>query len=303
MIESKDIPVIRCEGVRLRYPRQKKEALAGVSFQLKANTICGLLGRNAAGKTSLLSLLTAFRRPTGGRVTVFGEDPWENPRVAPRVAFVYITQDAYFISIKVKEALKAAATFRENWDGDFARHLVELFKIPEKKYVSSLSQGQHAALCCTIGLASRAPLTIFDEAYSGMDAVYRRIFADVMLSDFMEHPRTILFSTHYISEWDKVFSDSVVIDEGRVIAAGECDVLRDMGLHITGAADAVGKFSVGKKILQSRSLGNQKEALMFGDFSSQEYAEAEAHGLTVKRPSLQDLFVGLTRKEGEQDVF
>jgi ABC-2 type transport system ATP-binding protein len=265
------------------------------------HTICGLLGRNAAGKTSLMALLTGFRRQTGGEIEVFGEKPYENPSVASRVAFVYANNNELYQEMKVRDVLKTAAIFREDWNDALARSLLNAFHVPEKKNVSRLSLGQRAALFCTVGLASRVPLTIFDEAYSGMDAVYRKIFAEALLNDFMEYPRTILFSTHYISEWDNLFSDVAIIDEGRIVAFGETDELRGRGAAIIGEAGAVDAFASGKTIMQQRSLGAQKEVWLF-DLPANEREAAVRQGLSAERLSLQDLFVGLTRKEGESDV-
>ncbi|MDR0596815.1 MAG: ABC transporter ATP-binding protein [Clostridiales Family XIII bacterium] len=298
---KKIAPAIRCEGVRLRYPWQKKSALEDVSFTLMPNTICGLLGRNAAGKTSLMSLLAAYRKPTAGSIEVFGENPYENPNVAPKVAFVYSNNDEYYLGMKVKNVLKHAAALRPNWDGDYALSLIERFKLPMKKSVRSLSLGQRAAFSSAIGLASRTPLTIFDEAYLGMDAVYRRFLADSILADFMAHPRTILFSTHYISEWEGLFSEAAIIDEGRIIAHGDCDELKAMGMLVAGEASAVDRMTAGKELRQSRALGTQKEVFVLGGISPDERAAAESQGLTIERPTLQSLFIALTGQEGEID--
>jgi ABC-2 type transport system ATP-binding protein len=248
-----------------------------------------------------MALLTGFRRQTGGEVEIFGEQPYENPNVASRVAFIYANNNELYHEMKVREVLKTAAVFREDWDDGLARSLLNAFHVSEKKKIGRLSLGQRAALSCTVGLASRAPLTIFDEAYSGMDAVYRRIFAEALLNDFMEHPRTVLFSTHYISEWDNLFSDVAIIDEGRIVAYGETDDLRSRGRAIAGDANIVDTFVSGRNILQQRSLGTQKEVWLF-DLPSDEIEAAVRQGLSAERLSLQDLFVGLTRKEGESDV-
>jgi ABC-2 type transport system ATP-binding protein len=301
MSEKAQAPAVRCDGIRLRYFGQKAEALAGVDLEVMPGTICGLLGRNAAGKTSLMALLAGFRRQTGGEIEIFGEKPYENPGVASRVAFVYANNNEMYLKMKARDALKTAALFREGWDDELARSLLDAFRVPEKRKIKKLSLGQRAALSCAIGLASRAPLTIFDEAYSGMDAVYRRIFAEALLNDFMAHPRTILFSTHYISEWDHLFSHVAIIDEGRIIASGEADDLRARGAAIVGGAEAVDAFVSGRNVLRQRSLGSQKEAWILG--LPEDGREAAVRlGLSVERLSLQDLFVGLTRKEGENDV-
>jgi ABC-2 type transport system ATP-binding protein len=127
---------------------------------------------------------------------------------------------------KVRELLKLGEKFRPNWDTDFASHLSKRFDINPKTRYGRLSLGQKAALRCTIGLASRARLTIFDESYLGMDAIYRRIFVDELLADYLRRPRTILFSTHYIAEMERLFSEAIILDDGIVLAHDDADTLR-----------------------------------------------------------------------------
>ncbi|MDR0514356.1 MAG: ABC transporter ATP-binding protein [Coriobacteriaceae bacterium] len=227
-------PAFELQDVSLRYPsffRKGKPALDGVSLSVPQGAICGLLGRNAAGKTSLITLLAAYRRPTQGKVLVFGQDPYENPAIAPDVAFIYTNnnKDDLSNSLRTKDHLELAALLRPRWDAVFADRLLERFAIPRKKTLGKLSMGQRAALYCTIGLASRAPLTIFDEAYLGMDAIYRRMFVDELLTDYLSHPRTILFSTHYIGEMERLFTEALIIDKGRVLVHDDCDNLRRAG--------------------------------------------------------------------------
>ncbi|MDR2197660.1 MAG: ABC transporter ATP-binding protein, partial [Coriobacteriales bacterium] len=218
-------------GLHLRYPHGRSDALAGVSLRIPQGALCGLFGRNGAGKTTLMSLVAGLRRPSAGSIRVFGEDPWENPRIAPQVAFVYPKNnaDATINSLKTHELLMMGALLRPQWDAGFALHLLKRFDVPPKKALSKMSQGQAAALRCAIGLASRAPLTVFDEAYLGMDAVYRRVFIDELLADYTAHPRTILFSTHYIAEMERLFSEAIIIDAGKILAHDDADALRAHG--------------------------------------------------------------------------
>jgi ABC-2 type transport system ATP-binding protein len=222
---------IECSDLHLRYPWQRGEALAGVSLKVPHGAICGLLGRNGAGKTSLMALVAGLRRPSSGTLRVLGEDPYENPRVAPQVAFVFPKNDPNSMASNIQacELLKMGARMRPQWDAEFAEHLLKRFDVPLKKTPSKMSQGQAAALRCTIGLASRTALTIFDEAYLGMDAVYRKVFIDEMLTDYLAHPRTILFSTHYIAEMERLFSEALIIDAGQVLLHSDADDLRTQG--------------------------------------------------------------------------
>jgi ABC-2 type transport system ATP-binding protein len=215
--------MIECKNVTLRY--KKQTALDKVSFTLKENSICGVLGRNGAGKTSLFALIAAYRRPTSGTVSVLGEEPYENPRVMPQVALIG-DKNEETNSFSIREMLDLNAAFRPNWDGAYARTLIGRFELQPKKAVSSLSHGQKAAFHAVIGLATRASVTIYDEAYLGMDAAFRKMFVSEILEDYMRHPRTILFSTHYIDEMSKLFGEVLILDKGRVALHEDVDVLR-----------------------------------------------------------------------------
>ncbi len=106
-------------------------ALNNVSLQLPDHAICGLLGRNGAGKTSLLSLLSAFRRPTSGTVTISGENPYENKNIMPQIALINDDQSETENAFKIKELIKLTAALRPNWDAAY-----------EKTYKSVRNTGQ-----------------------------------------------------------------------------------------------------------------------------------------------------------------
>jgi len=298
---STTTPAFELQGVTLRYRGQDKPALDNVSLAIQPGSICGLLGRNAAGKTSLMSLLAAYRKPSAGQVKVFGENPYENPRISVNVVLSCLRTDkaSYYETSKPRELFQLASMMRPHWDQAFCNRLVERFELPLKRRLSKLSQGQKAATSCILGLASRAPLTIFDEAYLGMDAVYRRAFVDELLADYLEHPRTILFSTHYIDEMERLFSEAVMIDNGRILAHDEADSLRQRGVTVTGDSQAVEQFVGGRQVLAHRSLGSTSEAVLFATLDERDRAQADQLKLTIGQPSLQDLFIHLTTKEGE----
>jgi ABC-2 type transport system ATP-binding protein len=215
--------MIECRNVSLRYKTQN--AVDDISFTIKENTICGVLGRNGAGKTSLFSLLAAYRRPTSGGVRVFGEDPYENPAITQKIALIADKSDENN-SFTVRETLRLNAAFRPNWDKNYAEKLIKRFELPLKKNMSRLSHGQRSAVRVVVGLASRCALTIYDEAYLGMDAVFRKMFVSELLDDFMQNPRTILFSTHYINEMSNLFGEVLIFDKGKIVLHDDGDILR-----------------------------------------------------------------------------
>lgn len=268
-------------------------AVDGLSLRLAGGKIYGLLGRNGSGKTSLLSMISAFRRPTSGAVTVDGADPFENARLTRQICFVRDRVDAQDTD-RARWVLDLAAALRPNWDAEYAEALVRRFDIPLHKRISALSRGAKSALCVTIGLAARAPLTIFDEAYLGMDAPARYAFYDELLRDYMEHPRTVILSTHLIEEVGSLFEEVVIIDKGRLVAHDETEALRARGVAVTGPAEAVEAFTAGRTVLGDQRLGGTRSTTLYGQLTEDERTRARAAGLELGPVGLQDLFVHLT---------
>lgn len=289
--------MINIENVNLYYGATP--ALKNINIKLPEHGICGLFGRNGAGKTSLLSLISTYRRPTSGSIAVLGENPYENPKILPQIAYIYDNQKQVEGEYKVRDLLHISEVLRPNWDSAYAERLLKLFEVPVKKTLGTLSHGQRAAVHVTIGLAGQTPITLYDEAYLGMDAAMRKLFISELLEDYMRKPKLILFSTHYINEMETLFSDAVILHEGQVLAYDDCDSLRQRGTAITGDGGAVDDFVGGRKLLSQRTLGNQKEAVFFCELTEQERRIAATAGLTISKPSLQDLFIYLTGKEGE----
>lgn len=287
-------PDVVASGLTLRYGRTA--ALDGVSFSLEGGKIYGLLGRNGAGKTSLLSVLAGFRRPTGGRLTVAGAEPFENPDVVEQVALVRDPGPVYDMW-RVREVLDFAARMRPHWDAAYAERLVERFELPLRKRVMSLSHGKKSALSITVGLAARAPVSAFDEAYLGLDAPSRYAFYDELLADYAAHPRTLIVSTHLIEEVASLFEAVLILDRGRLLLHEDSETLRARGAAVTGPAAAVDRFVDGLTALGERRLGPTKSVTVYGELDGERTRRARAEGLDIGPVPLQDLFVHLTEHE------
>ena len=134
-------------------------AIKDVSFELKRGECLGLIGRNGAGKTTIMSILTAQNFATSGEVRVFGEHPYENARVLSRICFVRESQ-RYPDAANATLALRMAAMFFPRWDQGLADRLVAEFRLPMKRRIKKLSRGQLSAVGVIIGLASRAEITM-----------------------------------------------------------------------------------------------------------------------------------------------
>jgi len=284
--------VIEARGLSKRY--RNAVALDDVSFRVEENAIYGLLGRNGAGKTTLMSILTAQNLATDGEARVFGEDPYENPRVLSRMCFVRESQK-YPDDARPVHAFRAAGLFFPAWDQSFADKLVDEFQLPLTRPIKKLSRGQLSAVGVIIGLASRAEVTFFDEPYLGLDAVARQIFYDRLLEDYAENPRTIILSSHLIDEVANLLEKVIVLDRGRVILDEDTDAIRDRAATIVGDASAVEDFCAGREVIHREELGRVASVTVVGALTDTDRrALVEAH-LEVQPVSLQQLIVRRTQ--------
>lgn len=286
---------IETRGLTRRY--RGATALDDVTLDIHENIITGLLGRNGAGKTTLMALITAQDQPSDGHVHVDGHAPFENSAICERMCFVRDNQ-RYPDDYKLKHAIRAARIAYPTWSQPLADRLIELFRIPAKTSVTKFSRGQLSALGIVIGLASRAPITFFDEPYLGLDATARTIFYDELLRDYAEHPRTIVLSTHLIDEMDRLLEQVIVLDQGRVIKHADVDELRSSAFQVSGRTEALDTFVQGRHVLSRRTIGGLASAVIEGALTAEDRAGAAHQSLDLSSVSLQELVAAYGLVEG-----
>ncbi|GCE31629.1 ABC transporter ATP-binding protein [Dictyobacter alpinus] len=274
-------------------------AVDQISFSLEEGKIYGLLGRNGAGKTTIMQLLTTQIFPTGGDIKIFGATPYENNAVLSQICFIKESQK-YPDSFRVVDVLKVMTGFFPNWDREYASALIEDFELPLKRKMKALSRGMLSAVGIIIGLASRAPLTMFDEPYLGLDATARSVFYERLLEDYTEHPRTIILSTHLIDEVSRLLEHVLVINQGTLILNEDAETLRELAFSVVGPAASVEAFSVGKEVIEQKAFGRQLSATILGSLDNAERRRAEAMDLELTAVPLQQLIVHLTNEKRER---
>jgi ABC-2 type transport system ATP-binding protein len=278
-------PTISASGLTRRYRGQL--ALDDVTFDINGPSITGLLGRNGAGKTTLMRIIAAQEFASTGSVTVLGASPVENGAVLRRM--VLVREDQIFPRLRVRHLLRAASRFYPNWSSGLAEGLVSDFKLPLNRNVSGLSRGMRTALGIVIGLAARADVTLFDEPYAGLDSVARQLFYDRMLTDFADHPRTILLSTHLIDEAADLLERVLVIDQGRIVLDAAADDLRGAATTVSGTVDAVERFAAGRAVWDRRRIGSQEAVVVSGVLDDDDLARARQLHVSLTPLSLQQL--------------
>ena len=188
--------VIECKHVWKSYGG--KHALNNINFAIEENKITGVIGRNGAGKTTMLKILAGFSKETSGEVKVFGEKPFNSLLVSANS--MMIDHDMNLPAMMLYEIIEEMNRFYPNFDRAHAFRLLDYFSLDKNQFIQNLSKGMKSTFHSILGLSARCALTIFDEPTIGMDASVRKDFYRALIKEFIAFPRTILISSHHLEE-------------------------------------------------------------------------------------------------------
>jgi len=202
-------------------------ALDGVSLNLPAGHIVGLVGRNGSGKTTLLRMVSGLALPTAGTVKVFGHhsDQLEDEDLL-RLGVVH--QQGHFLSwMRVREQLDYVSSFYPGWDKHLVRQLLGALELDENARVGTLSPGNLQKLAVIIALGHRPELLLLDEPVSALDPLAREALLRVLLELIQDEGITIVISSHALRDVERVVDWIVCLDSGRVLIDAALDDLRE----------------------------------------------------------------------------
>jgi ABC-2 type transport system ATP-binding protein len=300
-------PIIQVENLTKRY--ESVVALRGVSFEVSEGEVFGLLGPNGAGKTSTVEILEGLRSPDGGRASVCGLDPQRSGRRLKEVIGATLQSTALPDKIRVGEALAMFSSFypKHRNVGDLLRR----FGLEEKRdaFYGQLSGGQKQRLALALALVNEPQVLFLDEPTAGLDPQVRREIYDV-IEELKFERKTILLTTHYIEEAERLCDRVAIVDQGLVIAQGTPRELKQRSAGTTridvrlarpepdgalanleGVADA--RQMDGAWVLHSARVPATIVALV----KYLEGAGNELAGLEISAPSLEDVFLEMTGRK------
>lgn len=264
-------------------------AVDNVSLRFEENTIYGLLGRNGAGKTTLLGLISNRLFPNSGEITVDGEPAQENDAAQGKL-FLMSESNFYPDSMRVKEALQWTEKLYHGFDMAEAEYLASAFGLDTKKKIKSLSTGYGSIFKIVIALSVRAPYVLLDEPVLGLDANHRDLFYKLLLTQYEKHPCCYVISTHLIEEAAGIIENIVIIKDGVIIENCSCEELLSQGYTVSGRADAVDRYTSGKRVIGEDTLGGLKSAYVMEKPNRAETPE----DVELSKLDLQKLFIQLT---------
>lgn len=268
-------------------------ALDNVSFSFEYGKIFGFLGRNGAGKSTLINIIANRIFADSGEITIDDIPAKENMKIHDKI-FCMSEADLYDESLKVKELFKWIDRFYDDFDKAKAFEIAGKFNLDTNRKFKALSKGYQSIFKLTVALSLNVPYVIFDEPVLGLDANHRELFYELLLKDYETNERTIIIATHLIEEVANIIEEVILIDKGKVLLQDNVGSLLETGYSVSGLADEVDTYCVGKNVIGYDELGNLKIAYVLGEKTPL----PKTGNLSLSAMNLQKLFVKLTEKGG-----
>ena len=306
MIQTMDVAV-RCRNLRKTYDG-KVEAVRGLDLEILTGECFGLLGPNGAGKTTTIEILEGLLPQTSGEVEILGKTWKAHSRELREVLGISLQETRLAEKLTVRETLELFASFYR-----YSRSTLEVMEemaLTEKanSWVGKLSGGQRQRLAVATALVANPKILFLDEPTTGLDPQSRRQLWDI-IRQFQRRGGTILLTTHYMDEAERLCNRIAIIDHGRAIASGSpTELIEELGGHQIVEFDATGNDPVATELWRSlpgvEAVHVEDGRVMLSVRETHEtipalLAALQKRGshllhLTTRHASLEDVFVHLT---------
>ena len=273
----------------------KQQVLCNLDWQVPSGKVIGLLGRNGAGKSTLLECILGLREINSGSITLFTEHS-DNLSDATRARIGYVPQQSeLFEWFTGAQMLAHFKTFYPRWNNQKVDSLLRNWDVDPNKKISHLSMGQKQKLSIIRALAHEPDLLILDEPVASLDPLGRREFLQELIRDIVERESTVLFSTHILSDLERVAMNIAFLRDGHLVLEGELDQLLESTFKIEGSYDD----------LQNIALPNTAKSIFFTNKNTHllvQMTQQDAIKLRSDKPqlkienmNLEDLFIEVTK--------
>lgn len=271
-------------------------AVENLSMKVPRGSIYGFLGRNGAGKTTTLRLLAGLAKATAGGAAVLGLDPQKDTvAILSRTGFVI--EKTLIPWMTGEELVRFNGGFFPGWSSERASQYAEVLEVPMRQRFHRLSMGSKTKLCLLLALAQNPELLILDEPTAGLDPVVTDQLLRVLVEDFAGTGRTLLLSSHHLSEVERIADWVGVIDAGSLKLEARLDDIRGSFRRIRAAGRNLP--AAGASILSCRISGESAEYVvrMQAEAFAAELRAQGAVVLEIATMNLQETFLAVAGKE------
>ena len=291
-----DGSVIRVDSLTVRYGRTV--AVDSVNLDVPQGSVYALLGRNGAGKSSLVRCMVGQQKPQGGRVSLFGEDVWTHrAKLMERVGIVPEEADAP-PEMTVAQVVAFCGALYSRWNDTAVRERLERFALrPEMKF-GTLSKGQKKQVMLAIALAVAPQLLVLDDPTLGLDVVARKSLFDEVITDLADRGTSILITTHDLAGVESLADRVGVLKDGRLVLDEAMETLKSRFRRIRFASAPVALASGNLLAAKVTQWGSGTEAVVsnFDDVAFERFRNT-ANVAEVDPMSLEEIFIAVAGEE------
>jgi ABC-2 type transport system ATP-binding protein len=295
-------PVIDVQAVYKSF--RSTHVLKGVTLQVGRGKTFAFLGRNAAGKTTLIRMMLGLLGRDDGAMRILGLDPQRDAlELRQRVGYLAEDQTMYGW-MRVEEIVRFVAPFYPTWDHSLAFKYLRDFELPLRTRIKHLSKGQNVRLGLVLALAHRPEIVILDDPALGLDPIMRKQFNRDLITHLQGEGRTVFYSSHLLYEVEPVADEVAILDQGKIVRQADTETLRRDVKQISLRRDALVNVRGGLRVLDERDDGERVVLTVEQAPRAIETLEQEGIDFRVVDLNLDEIFEAYVagRRGGETNV-
>jgi ABC-2 type transport system ATP-binding protein len=279
--------------------------LDGVNLSVPQGCIYGLLGRNGSGKTTIIRILQGLEPPTRGRTFMLGV---ESTRLSAenRSNIGYVAEGHNFIqNYKVGRLIKLCKDLSKHWNDEFFNHLMEMFRLPTERKVKELSMGMRAQLNLSLAMAIEPQLLILDDPTLGLDTVARRQFLELAIEVIQKQGRTILFSSHILSDVERIADRIGILVAGKLVVDCTLEELKERVKKIRVIFPEAVPSNLYLPEVINQQVQGREAVLTVANWNPQKQTILDTFGPSscIEIPmSLEDIFIECTKPNPQEII-
>ncbi len=226
--------MIQIQDLHFAYPRQRP-LFKSLSAELKPGSITGLLGKNGAGKTSLIKLMAGLLYPVSGKLSVLGYIPGKR-EVSMLTDIFLVPEEFYFPAINISAYLKAQAPFYPRFDKELMTTILTEFELHPDHHLQRLSHGQKKKFLIAFALSTKSRLLLLDEPTNGLDIPSKALFRKI-LAGSLDEDQLVIISTHQVKDVENLIDNIIVLDNGAVIFQQTIQEIAQKVCFVSGSSE------------------------------------------------------------------
>ena len=304
--DNGNVPVIELERLNVRYGRTV--AVRDISISAQEGSVYALLGRNGAGKSSIVRCLLGFQKPNGGEARLFGEPVWKKrATLMDRVGIVPEEPDAP-PEMKPREILDFCSRLYSRWDNDSAMTRLSRFRVPLDTPFGKLSKGQKREVLLAAALASHPAVLVLDDPTLGLDVVARKELFEELIADLADRGTTVFVTTHDLPGIEGIADRVGIMLEGDMLVDEDLETLkwRFRRLRFTASGQDSDRIDLGSFHPVLRKQWGTGVEVVVDNYSSDRLEELRAKSgiseIEVSPLSLEEIFIAVAEADLVESV-